>query len=53
MAEPLLQVNDLKVHFPVGKTLFRPGVTVKAVDGVSWSVNRDRVRPRWAALCCG
>jgi len=43
MAEPLLQVNDLKVHFPVGKTLFRPGVTVKAVDGVSFSVARGEV----------
>ncbi|KKC33923.1 ABC transporter ATP-binding protein [Devosia psychrophila] len=43
MAEPLLQVNDLKVHFPVGKTLFKPGVTVKAVDGVSFSVARGEV----------
>jgi oligopeptide/dipeptide ABC transporter ATP-binding protein len=43
MAEPLLQVDDLKVHFPVGKTMFSPGVTVKAVDGVSFEVGRGEV----------
>jgi len=43
MAEPLLVVSDLKVHFPVGKTLFKPGVTVKAVDGVSFEVARGEV----------
>lgn len=43
MAEPLLNVTDLKVHFPVGKTLFKPGVTVKAVDGVSFQVGRGEV----------
>ena len=43
MLEPLLNVTDLKVHFPVGKTLFKPGVTVKAVDGVSFEVGRGEV----------
>lgn len=43
MAEPLLKVTDLKVHFPIGKTLFKPGVTVKAVDGVSFEVGRGEV----------
>ncbi|WP_375449637.1 ABC transporter ATP-binding protein [uncultured Devosia sp.] len=43
MAEPLLNVTDLKVHFPVGKTMFKPGLTVKAVDGVSFSVGRGEV----------
>ncbi|MET3897389.1 oligopeptide/dipeptide ABC transporter ATP-binding protein [Devosia sp. UYZn731] len=43
MVETLLKVTDLKVHFPVGKTLFKPGVTVKAVDGVSFEVARGEV----------
>ena len=43
MAEALLNVTDLKVHFPVGKTMFKPGVTVKAVDGVSFEVGRGEV----------
>jgi len=43
MAEPLLAVENLQVHFPVGKTLFKPGATVKAVDGVSFSVGRGEV----------
>jgi oligopeptide/dipeptide ABC transporter ATP-binding protein len=43
MAETLLEVRDLKVHFEVGKTLFKPGVTVKAVDGVSFDVRPGEV----------
>ena len=43
MLEPLLNVTDLKVHFPVGKTMFKPGATVKAVDGVSFEVGRGEV----------
>jgi len=39
--EPLLQVTDLKVHFPLpGRLLARgSGSVVKAVDGVSFEVN--------------
>jgi len=43
MAEPLLQVSDLKVHFSVGRTVFKPGVTVKAIDGVSFEVGKGEV----------
>jgi oligopeptide/dipeptide ABC transporter ATP-binding protein len=43
MADALLDVTDLKVHFPVGKTTFSAGMTVKAVDGVSFSVGRGEV----------
>ena len=38
---PLLAVDDLKVHFPVGGGLIRrAGAAVRAVDGVSFSVPR-------------
>jgi peptide/nickel transport system ATP-binding protein len=41
MSEPLLQVSNLKKHFPVlGGLLSRQVGTVYAVDGVSFSVNR-------------
>ena len=37
--EPLLQVRDLKVHFPVQHGLFsRVKAHVKAVDGISFSL---------------
>jgi peptide/nickel transport system ATP-binding protein len=37
----LLQVDDLKVHFPrPGKGMFKPAEVVKAVDGVSFTVRR-------------
>ena len=39
-ADTLLQVRDLKVHFPVGGGLFKARGAVKAVDGVSFDVKR-------------
>ena len=40
-ATPLLQVNDLQVHFPLPKTgWFAPPEVVRAVDGVSFSIPR-------------
>jgi oligopeptide transport system ATP-binding protein len=39
MAEPLLSVSDLKVHFPLGKGLLgRVTGVVKAVDGISFDL---------------
>ncbi len=35
---PLLKVENLKKHFPIGKGLFKKGVALKAVDGVSFEV---------------
>src|ERR1700761_9724015 len=41
MSVPLLQVNDLKKHFPVRGGLFsRKSNSVHAVDGVSFEVER-------------
>lgn len=41
MSEPLLQVDDLKTHFPIGKGLFKRNQGfVKAVDGISFQVHR-------------
>ena len=34
--EPILRVEDLKVHFNAGGGLFKPKKFVKAVDGVSF-----------------
>ena len=40
MSAPLLQVNDLKKHFPVRGGLFSKSKWVYAVDGVSFEVVR-------------
>jgi peptide/nickel transport system ATP-binding protein len=38
-APPLIEVRDLKVHFPLGKGMFkRSSATLKAVDGVSFAI---------------
>ena len=43
LAEPLLSVRDLKVHFPVkGGVLQRTVDVVKAVDGISFDVPRGK-----------
>jgi peptide/nickel transport system ATP-binding protein len=41
-SEPILRVEDLKVHFPVTKGIIfqRQVATVKAVDGVSFTIRR-------------
>jgi peptide/nickel transport system ATP-binding protein len=41
MSEPLLKVEDLRVHFPLRRrSLFAAPQTVRAVDGVSFSIRR-------------
>lgn len=37
-ARPLLEVEDLAVHFPLGKSLFGPVRKIHAVDGVSFRI---------------
>lgn len=57
--QPLLQATDLKKYYPVKKGLFAPEQLVKALDGVSFTLERGKTlavvgspavaNPRWAA----
>ena len=40
--QPLLQAIDLKKHYPVKKGLFAPERLVKALDGVSFTLERGK-----------
>jgi peptide/nickel transport system ATP-binding protein len=54
MSEPLLQVHDVKMHFPVrGGVLGRVRGTVKAVDGVSFEVRRGETLGLVGESGCG
>jgi oligopeptide transport system ATP-binding protein len=55
MSEPILNVKDLKVHFPVNKGIvFQKQVaTVKAVDGVSFSLGRGETLGLVGESGCG
>ena len=55
MSEPLLQVKDLKVHFPVtrGIVFKRQVATVRAVDGVSFSLQRGETLGLVGESGCG
>ena len=46
--DTVLKVEDLKIHFPItaGAILRKQVGTVKAVDGVSFSVARGETVPR-------
>src|SRR5204862_3129397 len=53
MTAPLLQVNDLKKHFPVRGGLFRRKAWVYAVDGVSFEVERGETLSLVGESGCG
>src|SRR6185369_8955127 len=54
MSPPLLQVNDLKKHFPVSKGLFgRKSEWVYAVDGVSFEIARGETLSLVGESGCG
>ena len=40
--QPLLQAIDLKKHYPVKKGMFAPERLVKALDGVSFNLERGK-----------
>ncbi|WP_426998269.1 ABC transporter ATP-binding protein [Pseudarthrobacter sp. N5] len=54
-AQPILQVEDLKKHFPIRQGLFRPGTarSVKAVDGVSFSLSKGQTLGLVGESGCG
>jgi oligopeptide/dipeptide ABC transporter ATP-binding protein len=54
VCEPLLQVRDLKKHFPVGNRLLgRERGWVKAVDGISFTINRGETLGLVGESGCG
>src|SRR5690349_8754364 len=54
MSTPLLQVNDLKKHFPINKGLFgRQTEFVYAVDGVSFRIARGETLSLVGESGCG
>jgi oligopeptide transport system ATP-binding protein len=54
MAEPVLRVEDLKVHFPIYRGVMQRQVgTVKAVDGVSLSVDEGETLGLVGESGCG
>ena len=53
MTAPLLQVNDLKMHFPLGGSLFGERRYVYAVDGLSFRVDRGETLSLVGESGCG
>ena len=54
MSDTLLDVRDMKVHFPIhGGALYRRVATVKAVDGVSFTLERGEVLGLVGESGCG
>lgn len=62
-AAPLVQVDGLKMYFPIYSGILRRHTgDVEAVDGVSfdimprlwgWSADPAAANPPWAGHCCG
>jgi len=52
--EPLLEVRDLSVHFPIRKSLWAgPGEYVKAVDGIDLKIHRGQTLGLVGESGCG
>jgi oligopeptide/dipeptide ABC transporter ATP-binding protein len=55
---PILEVNDLRKYFPVNQTILEvltraPGKSVKAIDGVSFTLNKGEVLALVGESGCG
>ncbi|HEU4645125.1 MAG TPA: dipeptide ABC transporter ATP-binding protein [Burkholderiales bacterium] len=54
MSQPLLEVQDLVMHFPVGGGMFsKPAGVVRAVDGVSFNVHKGETLGLVGESGCG
>mgnify|MGYP000878714150 CR=1 FL=1 len=51
--QPLLQATDLKKYYPVKKGLFAPERLVKALDGVSFTLERGKTLAVVGESGCG
>ncbi|STQ76593.1 ABC transporter ATP-binding protein [Grimontia hollisae] len=51
--EALLRIDNLRKHFVSGKGIFKKGYTIKAVDGVSFSVKRGETLGLVGESGCG
>src|SRR5437764_10817780 len=49
----LLEINDLKKHFPVGRSFLKPSAWVYAVDGVSFEIARGETLALVGESGCG
>jgi oligopeptide transport system ATP-binding protein len=54
MSQPLLEVHDLVMHFPVGGGMFsKPAGVVRAIDGVSFNVRKGETLGLVGESGCG
>ncbi|MFD2176263.1 ABC transporter ATP-binding protein [Veronia pacifica] len=53
MSQEVLRIENLKQHFTSGKGIFAKGYTIKAVDGVSFSVKRGETLGLVGESGCG
>ena len=53
LQQPLLQAIDLKKHYPVKKGMFAPERLVKALDGVSFNLERGKTLAVVGESGCG